>query len=378
MNEIILSTVDKKGNYVFPRDFNILSRKSITDTDTFDKRAAVADVIGGIRVGGKKGQIFDYDKLILRTTDPDLIDEPVGAIGNRMFTLSGEKLHRPDLHPSYPTILTGEDLGVQFKPAPREIVLNDFIKSFTEAKGRGPGTMDFTRGYAPSNLITEEMLTNLQKAGYAKGGMVKGYAKGGDEGTDMNAVAEYYGHRLDDRNSEMTQPVISDKGNVLHNMVAERNALADKYLGTAGRFASRGLEGLRTVLDEAPSFTGKTLSSMGIDPNYVPVVGGIVASARPARDTDVIDSQLKIGTDVLLGQLPETLYNYSTAGMPGPVLGGKWVPNSATDGMTYENVYGDINALDFLNLLGIKPSIKSGLTSVTKAMKSKVSKLPKK
>jgi hypothetical protein len=346
MNLRLINTVDKKGNPLFPQNFDITSRKFNNAIDTFDKRAAVADVIGGIGVGGKKSQIIDYDKLIARTTDPDLIDAPTGSLGNRMFTLSGEMLERPDLHPAFPTILTGEDLGVYFKPAPREIVLNDFIKSFTEAKGRAPGVMDFTRGYAPSNLITEEMLTNLQKAGYAEGGMVEGY----DEGGEVSA-AEYYGHRLDDSNSEMTQPVISDKANVVRNMIAQRDRLADKYLGGAGRLTSKGLENLRAALNSSPAFDESVLYPKS--------------------------SNLDVG-DFLIGEMPEAMYDYTTAGMPSAVLGNKWVPDSATGGMMHENPYGDIRALDFLNLVGVQTPIKSGLKYAAKAMKSKISKLPKK
>jgi hypothetical protein len=377
MNLRLINTVDNNGKPLFSQNFNIASHKSNNEINTFDKRAAVADVIAGIGVGGKKSQIIDYDKLIASTTDPDLIDAPTGSLGSRMFTLSGEMLERPDLHPAFPTILTGEDLNVHFKPAPREIVLNDFIKSFTGAKGREPGVMDLTRGYAPSNMITEEMLTNLQKAGYANGGLVQGYDDGGK--VDLANSSKYidgssrvnnpYGYVLDASNSFMDVPPrttldranISDKGNVLHNMVAERDRLTDKYLGSTGRLASKGLEYLRTALDKAPSFTGKTLSSMGIDPNYVPVVGSIVASSRPTRESDVVNGELKIGTDFLFGQLPETLYDYTTSGQPGFVRGGKWVPSPATGGMTYENVYGDVNAFDFLNLAGMQvPFVKAG------------------
>lgn len=385
MNLRLINTVDKEGKPLFSQNFNIASRKSNNEMNTFDKRAAIADVIGGIGVGGKKSQIIDYDKLIARTTDPDLIDAPTGSLGSRMFTLSGEMLERPDLHPAFPTILTGEDLNVHFKPAPREIVLYDFIKSFTEAKGREPGVMDFTRGYAPSNMITEEMLTNLQKAGYANGGLVQGYDDGGK--VDLANSSKYidgssrennpYGYVLDASNSRMDvsprasldSAVISDRGNLVHNMVSERDRLTDKYLGSTGRFASKGLEYLRTALDKAPSFTGKTLSSMGIDPNYVPIIGPMVATSRPTRQSDVVNGELKIGTDFLLGQLPETLYDYTTSGQPGFVHGNEWVHNPATGGMMHTDPYGDVNAFDFLNLLGVETPIAAGAKAAYRVAK---------
>ena len=176
INLRIANTVDPKtGEPIFDisKPIDILSPKFQKQLNTFDKRAAVADILGGKGVGGKKGSIIDYDKIIRETTDPDLLDAPTGSLGSRLFTLSGEKLERPDLHPAFPHVLTGEDLGVHFKAAPREILLGDFLKNFRETKRREPGYMDMTRGLAPSNLITEEMLTNLQKAGFKKGGLAQ-------------------------------------------------------------------------------------------------------------------------------------------------------------------------------------------------------------
>ena len=211
---------------------------------------------------------------------------------------------------------------------------------FLELLSRRIGDVAAKEGVSPLK-VRDEFITG--KRHLAEGGVVKGYAKGGDEGADMDAVAEYYGNRLDASNSDMTQPVISDKGNVVHNMVAQRNKLTDKYLGSAGRFASRGLEGLRTALDSSPAFDKSVLYPEA--------------------------ANLKVGSDLLIGQLPETLYDYTTSGQPGFVRGGKWVPSPATGGMMYENVYGDINALDFLNLLGIEAPIAAGAKTVYKVAK---------
>lgn len=191
INQRIYSAVDNKGNPIFDasKPLDVLSPKFKKELDTFDKRAAVADILGGKGVGGKKGSIIDYDAIIRKTTDPDLLDAPTGSLGSRLFTLNNEIIERPDLHPAFPHILTGEDLGVHFAAAPKDIIMNDFITKFMAEKGRAPGYMDLTRGYAPSTLITEDMLTNLQKAGYAKGGSVK-MAEGGRTSADI--VREIY------------------------------------------------------------------------------------------------------------------------------------------------------------------------------------------
>jgi hypothetical protein len=179
INDRLASAVDKEGNAVFPSDIDILDKNFKDIADTFDRRSIAGHLMGGVQVGGKKGQIIDYDKIIRETTDPALIDVPSGSLGNRMFTLSGGIIDRPDLHPAFPTILQGEDLGVSFNPVARDLLMKDFIEKTMREKGRKPGYMDFTRGHPPSQLITEDILTEMQKLGLKKGGAVH-KAEGGE------------------------------------------------------------------------------------------------------------------------------------------------------------------------------------------------------
>jgi hypothetical protein len=172
INQRLAAALDKKNQNVFPSDIDILDPNFRKIANTFDRRAIAGHLMGGVTVGGKKGQIIDYDKVIRHTTDPALLESPTGALGNRLFTLSGGVINRPDLHPAFPTILQGEDLGVAFTPVMRDMIMKDFIAKTMQEKGRAPGVMDYTRGYPPSQLITEELLTDLQKAGYKKGGAV--------------------------------------------------------------------------------------------------------------------------------------------------------------------------------------------------------------
>jgi hypothetical protein len=169
---------DKQGKPIFPEDVNILAPDFRKVANTFDRRAVASNLMGGMTVGGKKGQIIDYDEVIRHTTDPALLEAPSGALGNRMFTLSGGIVDRPDLHPAFPSILQGEDLNVMFSPVARELVMRDFIERTMREKGRTPGYMDYTRGYPPTQLITEELLTDLQKKGFAEGGAVEKAAGG--------------------------------------------------------------------------------------------------------------------------------------------------------------------------------------------------------
>ena len=185
INDRLASAVDKEGNAVFPSDIDILDKNFKDIADTFDRRSIAGHLMGGVQVGGKKGQIIDYDKIIRETTDPALIDVPSGSLGNRMFTLSGGIIDRPDLHPAFPTILQGEDLGVSFNPVARDLLMKDFIEKTMREKGRKPGYMDFTRGHPPSQIITEDILTEMQKLGLKKGGAVHKAAGGEITGDDL-------------------------------------------------------------------------------------------------------------------------------------------------------------------------------------------------
>lgn len=185
INMRLAAAVDKKGNPVFPANVDIMDKKFRDIADTFSRRSIAGHLMGGVQVGGKKGQIIDYDKIIRETTDPVLIDQPTGAIGNRLFTLSGGIVNRPDLHPAFPTILQGEDLGVMFTPVERDIIMKDFVEKTMREKGRKPGYMDYTRGNPPTQLITEDILTELQKLGKKKGGAVKKAEGGAITGDDL-------------------------------------------------------------------------------------------------------------------------------------------------------------------------------------------------
>jgi hypothetical protein len=178
INMRLANSVDKDGNNIFPPDVDILDKNFKDLASTFDRRSVTANLIGGMGVGGKKGQIIDYDKIIRQTTDPMLLESPTGALGNRLFTLSGGIIERPDLHPAFPTIMQGEDLGVSFSPVARDLIMKDFTEKTMREKGRAPGIFDYTRGYPPSQLITEDILTEMQKLGLKKGGAVHKAAGG--------------------------------------------------------------------------------------------------------------------------------------------------------------------------------------------------------
>jgi len=173
MNERLSVIADKEGKPFFGIGADIRDPELIKSADTFAKRKIIADLIGGHGVGGKKGQIGNYDKLLHSTTDPIVRDVPTHAVGPRLFELSGETSNRPDLHSAFPYLLHGQDLGQTYEPVPKELMLRDYIQRMQAIKGRAPGYMDFTRGHGPTQHLSEEFLSHLQKRGYADGGAVE-------------------------------------------------------------------------------------------------------------------------------------------------------------------------------------------------------------
>lgn len=149
--------------------------------NTFDRRAAISEVIGGEGVGGRKGQIFDYPGVMQEMTDPMTIGAPTHSMGTRLFTLNNEIDYRPDLHSAFPYILKGEDMGVAFNPVPKELAFPSWINMAKEFTGREPGYMEMTRGIKgrgkPHQFVDDKYLRALEEAGHKEGGPV-GYAAG--------------------------------------------------------------------------------------------------------------------------------------------------------------------------------------------------------
>jgi hypothetical protein len=188
--------INKNLSVTFGEGADIRDPKIWQKADTFDRRTALADVMlgqglppskGGVPLGGEKsgkGVIFKPTDVLKRETEPMLLhpehggDVPTFAVGPRLFQFSGGMQVRPDLHPGFPVLLEGQDMGMVFRPAPGEIAMRDFTERMVNERGRKPGYYEWTMGERgkglPSQLITDEYLTYLQKRGYADGGSVSG------------------------------------------------------------------------------------------------------------------------------------------------------------------------------------------------------------
>jgi hypothetical protein len=96
---------------------------------------------------------------------------------------------RPDLHPGFPTLISGRDLGVNMTPTPTEVYLPDWHRRFKQAnperyppfkteKQGGPGYYDLALGVEgeglPSQKLNDEYIRHLLREGYKAGGAVGG------------------------------------------------------------------------------------------------------------------------------------------------------------------------------------------------------------
>jgi hypothetical protein len=190
----------------FGEGANVRDPKIWDAINTFEKRAAMADLMmgqgiapkkGGVAMGGEKsgkGVIFRPTDILKGETERSLMhsehggDVPTFAAGPRLFSLSGTHEQRPDLHPGFPTLLHGKDLNYNVKPTPTEIYLRDWHARFKAANPEryyphksqaqsGPGYYDLALGVKgeglPSQALNDEYIRHLIREGYAEGGAVE-------------------------------------------------------------------------------------------------------------------------------------------------------------------------------------------------------------
>jgi hypothetical protein len=177
------------------RDPDIWSR-----ANTFAKRGEVAKLMmgigispkkGGVPLGGErsgKGVIFNPSEILKRQTEPSLLHPtqggtvPTYALGPRMFTIEDSADYRPDLHPGFPMLLKGRDLGLNVIPTPTEVYLPDWHRNFREVMGgrtpprkAPPGRYDLASGLQgqglPAQDLTDDYIRHLIREGFAKGGL---------------------------------------------------------------------------------------------------------------------------------------------------------------------------------------------------------------
>lgn len=186
-NRRINQLTDEDGNPIFAPDSDVTDPAFYRSLDTFDKRAAMGNIMGGVGLneGAERkrrvaNQIFDYEGLMRKMTEPSIIGAPNSSIGSRIFTLSGTKSERPDLNKAYPHVVGGLDLNVDFGQVPFQHYLKDYTDNMMQTRGKVPGWFNLTRSSdLPTQEITDQWLQHLKNRGYADGGQVEHMQAGG-------------------------------------------------------------------------------------------------------------------------------------------------------------------------------------------------------
>jgi hypothetical protein len=168
----------KKGTLMFPQSFDIRDKFAAQELggDTFDRRAALAEILGeGKGVKGTKAGIAmpEYQDILRSHRDPLTEGVPTSSVGTRLFTVDQDTPTRfsQEYHPDYNWTVHGKDTGVQFEqPIPQRLAVPDWYNEINaRAPGKTHGNAWFSYMKEPQ-VITEDMLTNMQKEGFAGGG----------------------------------------------------------------------------------------------------------------------------------------------------------------------------------------------------------------
>jgi hypothetical protein len=183
----------KKGTLMFPQSFDIRDKFAAQELggDTFDRRAALAEILGeGKGVKGTKAGIAmpEYQDILRSHRDPLTEGVPTSSVGTRLFNVDRDTPTKfsQEYHPDYNWTVHGKDTGVQFEqPVPQRLAVPDWYNEINaRAPGKTHGNAWFSYMKEPQ-VITEEMLTKMQKEGYADGGLVY-LAKGGSPDAPWN------------------------------------------------------------------------------------------------------------------------------------------------------------------------------------------------
>jgi hypothetical protein len=222
LSDELAGKINHNLELTFGAGADIRDPKIWRQADTFEKRAALADVMmgqgtapskGGVAIGGEKsgkGVIFRPTDILKRETEPSLLhiehggDVPTFAAGPRLFRLEKESEFRPDLHPGFPTLIKGKDLGVNMRPTPTEIYLPDWHAKFKKdnPERKAPGYYDLALGIKgeglPSQELTDEYIRHLLREGFKDGGKVGDF----DAKVDKLIEKHHFDSHIDNRIEE--------------------------------------------------------------------------------------------------------------------------------------------------------------------------------
>jgi hypothetical protein len=196
INQVILNKAKTTGtlkDLPFRDKFNIMDKDAVRAIagDTFEGRKAMGDLLGMGLGTRKPATVPQYANILEDHADPFTRGAPTSAVGTRLFSVDNVPAQYTDdvLHPDYRWKVTGEDKQVQFPAVPQNIAVRDWYNEIKPRIGMEPhGNAWFSYPKRPQ-LISKDYITMAEDAGYAEGGQVQHFDRGGKVGA-LTRIAE--------------------------------------------------------------------------------------------------------------------------------------------------------------------------------------------
>jgi hypothetical protein len=196
INQVILNKAKTTGtlkDLPFRDKFNIMDKDAVRAIagDTFEGRKAMGDLLGMGLGTRKPATVPQYANILEDHADPFTRGAPTSAVGTRLFSVDNVPAQYTDdvLHPDYRWKVTGKDKQVQFPAVPQNIAVRDWYNEIKPRIGMEPhGNAWFSYPKRPQ-LISKDYITMAEDAGYAEGGQVQHFDRGGKVGA-LTRIAE--------------------------------------------------------------------------------------------------------------------------------------------------------------------------------------------
>jgi hypothetical protein len=169
----------------FRDKFDIMDKDAVRvlGGDTFEGRKAMGELLGQGIGTRKPAAVPQYANILEDHADPFTRGAPTSSVGTRLFTVDDvpAQYAGDTLHPDYRWKVTGTDQQVQFPAVPQNIAVRDWynqIKPRMRNNMEPSGNAWFSYPKTPQ-LISKDYITMAEDAGFAEGGQVQHYNKGG-------------------------------------------------------------------------------------------------------------------------------------------------------------------------------------------------------
>ena len=294
-----------------------------------------------VPLGSRKGQIFDYEKILEDSTESVLLGADTFSVGPTIIKPSRFRQSEtmPDAHPGFKEQLMGELASDDiFTPVPLDVAMPNFTDYGREIHMRaGPNKRPFNSsawgmnarmGYPgqglPSQVVDEDYLKYLQDMGFAEGGEVEVAEKVVEYNADrISQIArDIQGYAPGGLVEDIYQP--EDPAQVFGDVVM------DTVSGVAGPIAAAAaslgnqyftdksidqLEAEKAAMNEAMNYSPRTAGGRAINQGAMNLLdkgmtAGInMATSYPGPVKDLVESRLaEYGLEKYQDLDPETKF----------------------------------------------------------------------